>query len=194
MSGYPLLTLVCLGRSPLNFQYFLMGYQKMIYRVALANVCYIAKCRFTSAYMQHHNGTIMNRRRKTSLTKCVPLTLLQGFEKIIQGLRVRGSWRSNRTVIFWPQNYGRQRCVFLVLQGCSTGRPEAHSTGWWLSLLHLISNFSGPQLIRAPRPLRFDVAFPTTARLFPPPTLTGTLQGPQWPVRPGVAFLTTSRL
>ena len=28
---------------------------------------------------------------------------------------------------------------------CSTGGPEAHSAGWWLSLLHLISNFSGPQ-------------------------------------------------
>ena len=24
-------------------------------------------------------------------------------------------------------------------------RPWAHSAGWWLSLLHLISNFSGPQ-------------------------------------------------
>ena len=28
---------------------------------------------------------------------------------------------------------------------CSTGGPEAHSAGWWLSLMHLISNFSGPQ-------------------------------------------------
>ena len=33
---------------------------------------------------------------------------------------------------------------------CSTGGPEAHSAGWWLSLLNLISIFSGPQLIRAP--------------------------------------------
>ena len=28
--------------------------------------------------------------------------------------------------------------------------PEAYSAGWWLSLLHLISNFSGPQLIGGP--------------------------------------------
>ena len=34
---------------------------------------------------------------------------------------------------------------------CSTGGPEAHSAGCWLSLLHLISNFSGPQLNRGPR-------------------------------------------
>ena len=28
---------------------------------------------------------------------------------------------------------------------CSTGSPGVHSAGCWLSLLHLISNFSGPQ-------------------------------------------------
>ena len=44
-------------------------------------------------------------------------------------------------------------------------RPRAHSAGCWLSLLHLISIFSGPQLIRAQRPLRPDVTFPTTSRL-----------------------------
>ena len=64
-----------------------------------------------------------------------------------------------------PHSYGRQRCVFLILQGCSTGGPGAQlSAGWWLSLLHLITNFSGPQLIRVPRgPLRPGVAFPTTS-------------------------------
>ena len=36
-------------------------------------------------------------------------------------LRVRESWRPNITEIFWPRSYGRQRCVFLVLHGCSTG-------------------------------------------------------------------------
>ena len=34
---------------------------------------------------------------------------------------MRGSWRPNITEIFWPQSYGRQRCVFLVLHGCLTG-------------------------------------------------------------------------
>ena len=58
---------------------------------------------------------------------------------------------------------------------CSLGLlnrgPRAHSAVWWLSLLHLISIFSGPQLIRAQRPLRPDLAFPTTFRL----QLSGTL-------------------
>ena len=44
-------------------------------------------------------------------------------------------------------SYGHQRCVFLVLQGCSTGGPGVQlSAGWWLSLLHLVSNSSDLQL------------------------------------------------
>ena len=50
---------------------------------------------------------------------------------------------------------------------CSLGllnwRSRGHSAGWWLSLRHLISIFYGSQLIRAQRPLRPDVAFPTTS-------------------------------
>ena len=68
------------------------------------------------------------------------------WKGLLNGLRVRGNWRPNGTAIYWPHCYGRQRCAFLVLQGCSTGGPAAQlSAGWWLSLLHLISHFSGPQ-------------------------------------------------
>ena len=42
--------------------------------------------------------------------------------------------------------YGHQRCVFLVLQGCSTGGPGAHSTECGLSPPHLVSNSSDLQL------------------------------------------------
>ena len=41
--------------------------------------------------------------------------------------------------------------VSFLFSWCSTGDPEAHSAWWWLSLLHLISNFSGPQLNQGPR-------------------------------------------
>ena len=42
-------------------------------------------------------------------------------KRVTQSLRVRGGWRPNITEIFWPRSYGRQRCVFLVLHGCSSG-------------------------------------------------------------------------
>ena len=88
-----------------------------------------------------------------------------------------------------PHSYGHQRCVFLILQSCSTGRPGAQlSAGWWLSLLHLITNLS-PKLHRESwGPLRPGVAFPTTSclqRLWSP-----THQGPKSPLRR--AFSTTS--
>ena len=48
---------------------------------------------------------------------------------VVWGFTVRGSWITNITEIFWPQNYGRPRCVFLVLQGCSTGALESTLLG-----------------------------------------------------------------
>ena len=105
---------------------------------------------------QIHTDAMNNRcndkdaRRKTSLTKYLPLTLLQGFEKVVWGFTVGGSWRPNITEIFWPQSYGRQRCVFLVLQGCSTGGPLPTLLGdgflyFILSASSLDPNSSGPQ-------------------------------------------------
>ena len=63
---------------------------------------------------------------------------------------MRGSWRPDITEIFWPQTYGRQRCVFLVLQGCSTGGPGPTLLGdgfpyCILSASSLGPNSSGPQ-------------------------------------------------
>ena len=44
-----------------------------------------------------------------------------------------------------PQSYGHQRCAFLVLQGCSTGGPGAHSSECWLSPSHLVTKGSDLQ-------------------------------------------------
>ena len=46
-----------------------------------------------------------------------------------------------------PHSYGHQRCVFLVLQGCSTGGPGAHSAGCGLSQPYLVSNSSISKLV-----------------------------------------------
>ena len=51
------------------------------------------------------------------------------------------------TPLLWPS-----RCVFLILLDA---KPEVlgSTAGCWLSLLHLISIFSGPQFIRASSPI-----------------------------------------
>ena len=86
---------------------------------------------------------------------------------------VRGRWRPNITEIFWPQSYGRQRCVFLVLL-MPNRNPGVDSAGCWLSLLHLISNFCGAQFIRAPSP------FGLVWLSLPPPVSTGTRTQLNW--------------
>ena len=69
----------------------------------------------------------------------------KGSKRVTQGLRVRGSWRPNRNWnILTPNLWPSALCLSRSL-GLLNRRPWAHSVGWWLPLLHLISNFSGPQ-------------------------------------------------
>ena len=47
--------------------------------------------------MQCHNDTILKQTQEAFFRKIyVPLTLFVTFERVTQGLRVRGSWRPNR--------------------------------------------------------------------------------------------------
>ena len=59
---------------------------------------------------------------------------------------------------------------------CSTGGSGVHSAGCWLSLLHLISNFSGPQLNQGPRAPLAWCGFP----YHPVRSLTGTVWLLSW--------------
>ena len=60
---------------------------------------------------------------------------------------------------------------------CSTGGPRVHSAGCWLSLLHLISNFSGPQTPSGfPRAPSAGCGFPYhISSITPSPTVTATV-------------------
>ena len=64
---------------------------------------------------QQHND---NGRAKTSLKKYTSHFICNVC--VLEGV-------GDRTYMqyFDPHSYGRQCCVFLVLQGCSTGGPEA---------------------------------------------------------------------
>ena len=87
----------------------------------------------------------MTKTQEDFLEKYLPLTLLQGFKKVVWSFTVRGSWRPNITEIFWPRSYGRQRCVFLVLYGCSTGALESTLLG--AGFPYYISSLSSPTLL-----------------------------------------------
>ena len=65
-----------------------------------------------------------------------------------------------------PHSYGRQRYVFLVLQGCSTRGLGAHSAGF---LYHILSATSlDPNSIRAPRAPSAWCGFPHHISSLPP--------------------------
>ena len=101
---------------------------------------------------------------------------LQGFEKVIQGLRVRGSWRPNRNCNILTPTLMAVNVVSFSFSRCSTGGPGVHSAGCWHSLLHLISNFPGPQNPSGfPRAPSAGCGFLYhISSITPPPTGTGT--------------------
>ena len=115
----------------------------------MSGICtYICRIIHSDTTIKTHEGKRRNEgRKKTSLEKYSPLTLLQGFERVVQSLHVRGCWRPNininMTPLLWPS-----RCVFLVLLDA---QPEV-----------LGSTPSG--LFRGPP--QSGVAFPTTSGLY----------------------------
>ena len=64
------------------------------------------------------------------------------FERVVQGLHVRGCWRPNINFIFWPQCYDRHVVSFLF-SWCWGPLHQGFSEGplgrVWLSLPHLVS-------------------------------------------------------
>ena len=99
------------------------------------------------------------------------------FERVTQGLRVRGCWRPNRNFNILTSTLMAVNVMSFSFSRCSTGGPGVHSAGCWLSLLHLISNFSGPQTpLGFPRAPSAGCGFPYhISSITPSPTVTGTV-------------------
>ena len=94
---------------------------------------------------------VINDARRTSLTTYSPLTLFVRFEKVVQGLHVRGCWRLNINFIFWPHCYDRH-VVSLLFSWCwgllHQGVPSAPSVGCGFPY-HIWSLLSGILLATA---------------------------------------------
>ena len=128
----------------------------------ITNKCYIV----IYIIIQHHNDTISiqtqgqrrsNKRRRNEDTRRLlykDIFTSHFIARVRKGcLRVACERMLETehklhilTPLLWPS-----RCVFLVLLILKRGHG-VHSAGCWLPLLHLISIFSGLQLIRASSP------------------------------------------
>ena len=70
----------------------------------------------------------------------------KGSKRVTQGFTVRGSWRLNRIAIYWPPLLWPSELRLSRSPGLLNWRPRGPALCWmWLSLLHLITNWSGPQ-------------------------------------------------
>ena len=102
------------------------------------------------SHMQYHNDTIIKDEQRL-LYKYMYLSLYcKGSKRATQGLHVRGGWRPNRIAIYWPPLLWPSALWLSRSPGLLNRRPRGPTLLG--DLLHLISNFSGSQLIGAPRP------------------------------------------
>ena len=103
-------------------------------------------------HLQHHNDTIIKTQEDLFINICTSHFIVRVW-RLVWGSTVRGSWRPNRNCSILTPTLMAVSVVSCSFSRCSTVGPGTQlSAGWWLSLLHLITNFSGPQLIKAPRP------------------------------------------
>ena len=118
--------------------------------------CYIPICIYAHAYTCRiiHNDTRIKDEWRLLYKIYVPLTLFVTFAC------ERESETEQKLQYFDPTPMAVSVVSFLF-SWCSTGSPAAQlSAGWWLSLLDLISIFSGPQLSRGPRTPSVWCGFP----------------------------------
>ena len=108
----------------------------------------------------------------------------KGSKMVTQGFRVRGSWRPNRTAIYWPPLLWPSALCLSRSPGLLNRRP------WGSAFCRVLafSTTSCHQRVskhhRGSRgPLRPGVAFPTTS--YQQLLCTPTHQGPKGPLSPG---------
>ena len=76
--------------------------------------------------MQHHNDTIKKTQENFFINICT-------FHFICKVCVGEGAGDRTETAIFRPHSYGRQRCVFLVLQMLNQ-RPSGPALCWMMAL------------------------------------------------------------
>ena len=126
--------------------------------------------------MPYHNDSIIKTQEDFFINICLPLTLLQGFEKGYTRFTCERELKTEENGNILTPTLMAVNAVSFSFSWCSTGRPGVHSAGCWLSLLHHISNFSGPQTPSGfPRAPSVGCGFPYhISSITPPPTATAT--------------------
>ena len=123
--------------------------------------------------LQHHNDTMIKTYAGRLLKQVyVPLTLFVRVGKGYSRFACERELETEQKLQYFDPILMAVNVVSFSFSWCSTRGPGVHYAGCWLSLLHLISIFSGPQTPSGfPRAPSAGCGFPYHTRLSPPPTL-----------------------
>ena len=129
-------------------------------------------------HLQHHNDTII-KMQEDFFNKIFTSHFIARVRKGCVGFYCERELRPNRNCSILTPNLMAVNVVSFSFSRCSTGSPGVHSAGCWLSLLHLISNFSGPQTPSGfPRAPSAGCGFPYhISSITPSPIVAGTGTG-----------------
>ena len=187
---YPAWTILCIMKQIFlvvgKIHVWSFWFWKCCYSISVLFLKFRKRLSFTELWLLHshihvHVGYILTQWITDAMIKTQEdffnkiLTshfICKGSKRVTQGLRVRGSWRPNRTEIFWPPLFWPST---LCLSRSPDAQPEAlGSTLLGAGFLYCILSATSlvPKLHRDSRgPPQPGVAFPTTSRLSPSPTL-----------------------
>ena len=118
-------------------------------------------------YTQHHNDT-MNKQTSEDVFRKIYTSqfICKGSKRVTECFTVRGSWRPNRTAIYWPPLLWPSPLCPSRSPGLLNRRPRGPFCWviyYILSATSLDPNSSGPQWLFRP-----GLAFPTTPYLLTP--------------------------
>ena len=104
-------------------------------------------------HLQHHNDTIIKMQEEFFINICISHFIIRVRKGLLKVCVWEGVGNRTESATFWPLLlWPSALCVSCSPDAQPEGPAAQLSAKWWLSLLHLISIFSGPQLIRAPSP------------------------------------------
>ena len=107
------------------------------------------------SHTPYHNDTIIKTQDDFFINICT-----SPFEKGYSRFACERELETEQKLQYFDPTLMAVSVVSFSFSWCSTGGPGAHSAEWRLSLLHLLSNLSGPQLNRGPRALSAWLSLP----------------------------------
>ena len=119
-------------------------------------------------HLQHHNNTMIKTQEDFFINICTSHFIVRVRKGLLKVCVWEGVGDRTETSIFWPPLLWPARILSATSLDLNSSGPQGPFGLMWLSLPHLVYNSVRSLTAthqRLQEPLRPDVAFPTTSRL-----------------------------